>query len=117
MTLTGDVSHEVLSLANDSDLVALRTYAWTTDGRQILYGLRHYNASTRRSTYELMRIPAEGGESQKLGLTMQNLNEVRLHPDGQRLALSVTGVSPSELWVMENFLPSTEPRKVSVSRR
>jgi hypothetical protein len=34
-----------------------------------------------------------------------------LHPDNRRFAFSVNEGSKSELWVMENFLPTTKAAK------
>ena len=56
--------------------------------------------------FDLWRIPVNGGEPQKLDLSMRKLMHVRIHPDGRRIAF--TGSSQpekSEVWVMENFLP------------
>ena len=61
--------------------------------------------------FELMQISAEGGEPQRLGLTMEGLADVRLHPDGQRVALSVTGSNSVEMGDRKTFLPPAQTRK------
>src|SRR2546427_11067831 len=38
------------------------------------------------------------------------------HPDGQQIMFAA-GTRQEEVWVMENFLPSTKPRPTSVTRR
>jgi Tol biopolymer transport system component len=71
--------------------------AWTPDGQNILFFLGN----------ELWRIPAEGREAQKLWEWKErrlSLDGIRVHPDGQNVALEVTEPR-NEVWVMENFLP------------
>ncbi len=64
-------------------------------------------ASLEDRKRELWRISAEGGEPQKLELAMENLRDLRFHPDGRRIAFS-GGKFSGEVWVMENFLPKAE---------
>jgi len=80
-------------------------FAWTPDGRYVLFG-RLFSPSGKGSGRhdELWRIPAEGGEAQKL-LEMEELSSISVHPDGQRIAFTVDK-SNMEVWAMENFLPS-----------
>ena len=51
---------------------------------------------------ELWRIPAEGGQPEKLGL--EGALSVRVHPDGRQIAF-VRSERRAEIWKMENFLP------------
>ena len=92
----------------------ITSYAWTADGREILFakGL----SSVQEQTCELWRIPAEGGEPQKLGLAMDGLSELRVHPDGRRIVFTA-GKQSAEVWVMENFLPEEKPQRKSPSRQ
>jgi Tol biopolymer transport system component len=75
--------------------------AWTPDGSQILFGK---NSSQLVGKSELWRIAVEGGEPQKLELTIDNLMHMRVHLDGQRIVYTA-GEYKAEIWVMENFLP------------
>jgi Tol biopolymer transport system component len=78
-------------------------YAWTPNGREILFAKRSdYRKQDQKC--ELWMIPAEGGEARKLGLTIDRILELSIHPDGQRIAFS-SGGPGAEVWVMENFLP------------
>ena len=54
----------------------------------------------------LWRISAEEGEPQVLALDLKGdqLNSLRFHPDGRRIAF-IAGDHKEEVWVMENFLP------------
>ena len=71
--------------------------AWSSDGRHVLFARRG----------ELWRVPAEGGEPENLGYVMEGLRELRLHPDGARIAFTA-GTDKGEVWVMENLLPAAE---------
>lgn len=91
---------------------ATETLTWTPDGRYVLFG---QNARGETVT-QLWRVPAEGGEAERLGLEIEAANNypviVSVHPDGRRLAFNgartrhLAGVD--ELWVMENFLEEHE---------
>ena len=52
-------------------------------------------------------IDVAGGEPTEVGLSMVMLREVRVHPDGKRIAFTA-GAPYREVWVMENFLPDSE---------
>ena len=68
---------------------------WTRDGRYLLFSRRG----------EVWRVPADGGGAVKLDLPrMESLRELRVHPDGRRLAFTA-GVGAAEVWVMENLWP------------
>ena len=53
----------------------------------------------------MWRVPAEGGEPERLGLTVDQLMWLRLHPDGRHVGFG-TWQTKLEVWVMENFLPA-----------
>ena len=76
---------------------------WTPDSRHIMYARTVYGEKPR---FELWRISAEGGEPQKLGLVMEELEPYGLsvHPDGKRIAFTA-GTEREEVWVLKNFLP------------
>ncbi len=51
-------------------------------------------------------MPCQGGEPQRLGLTVDGMvMSLRVHPDGQRIVYGTLRSIP-EVWVMENFLPA-----------
>jgi serine/threonine protein kinase/WD40 repeat protein len=51
----------------------------------------------------LWSVPATGGEPQDLGLNLPALRDIRVHPEGRRLAFTA-GYGDYELWVMQKFL-------------
>jgi Tol biopolymer transport system component len=76
--------------------------SWTPDGRYILFEMRNLG---HLEPTELWRVPAEGGEAQKL-LEMDGLTDISVHPDGQHIAFTV-GSTQFEVWAMESFLPTS----------
>jgi len=101
MPIEGGEPRELVKLGQYEDIV-FQSCTWTPDGRYILYGTGAF--SMENPQVELWRIPVEGGEPQKLGLSMDWLRHLRIHPDGKRVAFS-SGHFTAEIWVMENFLP------------
>jgi len=68
------------------------------DGRYILFGV------SRGKEPELWRISAEGGQPQNLGIRMEGIHTLSVHPDGRRIAFS-GGSIIREVWALENYLP------------
>jgi Tol biopolymer transport system component len=81
----------------------INTLAWSSDGHYLFFGKRQ---DAKSNAVEVWRIPAAGGDPQKLELSMSNLMHMRFHPDGRRIAFTAS-IQPEkrELWVMKNFLP------------
>jgi len=77
--------------------------AWTRDGKYVLYSKLREKT---KDLYDVWRIPADGGEPQRLDLSMSYLMHMRVHPDGRQIAFTGSDrPAKSEIWVMENFLP------------
>jgi Tol biopolymer transport system component len=82
--------------------------SWTADGRYVAFLKR---ANGKAEPWQLWRVPFEGGEPQRIGLiAAHQLQAVRLHPDGRRVAINDVKVD-LEVWVMENFLPPAKAVK------
>ena len=79
---------------------------WSPDGSQILF-----TRARTKGKFGLWRVPAQGGEAQEVGLTMESLREVRVHPDGKSIAFGAGSLAAPEVWVMENI-----PRPTAVSK-
>jgi Tol biopolymer transport system component len=75
---------------------------WTPDGRYLLV----VRGSMSSNIGELLRIPAEGGEAQVVGLTAKGLSSPSVRSDGKQLAYHAVSEASNEIWVMENFLKS-----------
>ncbi|MBN2408517.1 MAG: PD40 domain-containing protein [Candidatus Aminicenantes bacterium] len=79
--------------------------AWSADGRYVYFS----KLRLPEALWDLYRVSADGGEPQRIDLTMAQIRHLSAHPDGQRIAFSSQGTSPqeSQVWVMENFLPKS----------
>jgi len=101
LPVTGGEAHEVVRI--DADEANYRVWtSWTPDGRYLIFARGQKGRATRN--VQVWRIAAEGGEPQRLALTVDELWWLRLHPDGRHVAIG-TWKTSSEAWVMENFLP------------
>jgi Tol biopolymer transport system component len=101
MPATGGDSRVVVRI--DAEEANYRVGAsWTPDGRHVVFTKGQRGRPTRN--VQVWRVAAEGGEPQRLGLTVDELWWLRLHPDGRRVAIG-TWKTSVEVWVMENFLP------------
>jgi Tol biopolymer transport system component len=81
--------------------------AWAPDGQSVLF-VKQPNPNDLKT--ELWLIAVQGGEPRKLDLTAKNMRELRIHPDGRRIAFT-SGGDKSEVWAMENFLPVAKATK------
>jgi len=81
---------------------------WTRDGRYIM--VLAYALSVTGSN-EIWRVPAQGGTPLKLDLSVPKMASFDLNLDNRRFAFSVWEESKSELWVLENFLPSAAKKQ------
>jgi Tol biopolymer transport system component len=97
---------EVRELLRVKEPESITTIAWTPDGRHLLFARGNMaRTDPRKQAAELYRIASAGGEPQPLGLAMKHLRDLRVHPDGRRIAFTA-GLGEMEIWVLENFLPA-----------
>jgi len=102
MPASGGEARELVRIDGEKEVPFWGCPWWTPDGRYISFmkggkGVAHQ--------WHLWRVAAEGGEPQRLGLTVgRQMGGLRPHPDGRRLATTDFKVN-LEVWVMENFLP------------
>jgi Tol biopolymer transport system component len=116
MPATGGEAREVCQINGD---LGINRLIWTPDSQRILFVLRHQDPAKPGNTdqmFEVWQVPSAGGPPQKVGLAMERLRDLTIHPDGKRLAFTVGQLKP-EVWVMENFIPAPKARNGSVSRR
>jgi dipeptidyl aminopeptidase/acylaminoacyl peptidase len=77
--------------------------AWSADGR-FLFVVRQGTDPKTPLHNQVWRVPLDDGAPEPLGITGENVGDLRLDPSGRRLAF-VSGSETSELWVMEHILP------------
>jgi Tol biopolymer transport system component len=82
----------------------ISTIAWMPNGKELIYV--SYQLPYRKID-EMWRIAVDGGEPQKLGLSMQRMNWLSVHPDGHQIVFSSIQ-RIKDVWMMENFLPAEE---------
>jgi len=89
----------------------LSEVAWMPDGRHLMFfrgADRHEEVGVGGfldMTKQLWRIPAEGGQAQRIDLPLKKLRFLAIHPDGRQIAFTAGEGVSTEVWVMENFLP------------
>lgn len=76
--------------------------AWSPDQRFLFY--------IRPEIRAIWRVPVAGGTPENIGVSMNRMRALRLHPDGRRITFDSVVDAPSELWVLENFLPRAGAR-------
>ena len=81
---------------------------WSADGRFIIYP----RIQSGENLWELWRVPFNGGQPQKMGISMTDASNISPHPDGRQIAFTSHGPTDKgpEIWVMENFLPPKEKK-------
>jgi Tol biopolymer transport system component len=81
---------------------------WSADGRFVLYP----RIQSGEKFWELWRVPFNGGQPQKMGISMTEVSNISPHPDGRQIAFTSHGLTKKapEIWVMENFLPPKEKK-------
>ena len=99
---------EIRELIRLSGPVYFADVTWSSDGQHVWFAKR--TADTSKPN-ELWRVPAAGGEPEKLELTVEGRYPgLRFHPDGRQVAFTA-GELEVEVWVMENFLPELSAAK------
>ncbi|MBE0711970.1 MAG: PD40 domain-containing protein, partial [Candidatus Aminicenantes bacterium] len=83
--------------------------AWSPDGKYLFFA-KMPEGEGKTGRIELWRIPSNGGEPVKFPLVTDGMQNLRIHPDGKRIAFNTFTVH-SETWVMENFLPKSSGGK------
>lgn len=101
--LAGGESRDLFQVQGTSRIMGSTRPVWTPDGKEILF----VRIVQPQSVFEIWRVSVQSGKAEKLGLTMENMSNITLHPDGKRLAFQA-GQTKSEIWVMENLLPEEE---------
>jgi Tol biopolymer transport system component len=100
MPAAGGQSREVFRPAANSEQFtgALRhALAWTPDQRSLLW--------VQGDDRSLWKVPVAGGQAEKVGIPMQSLKNLAVHPDGRQLVFDAATEEPTrEIWALENFL-------------
>jgi Tol biopolymer transport system component len=103
MQAEGGEARELIRIDGEKEIPFWGSAAWMPDSRYVAF-MKGVKGMDRQ--WQLWRVAVEGGEPQYLGLNVagQLTGQLRMHPDGQRVAMDDIKVN-LEMWVMENFLP------------
>jgi Tol biopolymer transport system component len=82
--------------------------AWSADGKYIFFCNL---ASPATNQWEVWRFSLEGKQAQKMEHQGVNVRHLSIHPDGRHMIFSTQSEGPSEVWMMENFLPKAKEEK------
>ena len=83
--------------------------AWTADARYVLLS-KPLGPDGVEEKWDLWRIPADGGEAQRLNLGMRC--DPSVSPDGRQIAFGSGGrASIDEVWVLDNLLSPLQPKR------
>ena len=97
-------------LAKNLNQLNTLSVLWAPDSRSLV--VEHTQAKP-----EQWWVPVDGQESAKRVSLGANLWNVRVHPDGRRIAMAMQQPRRADdVWVLENFLPKAA-RKTTASRR
>jgi Tol biopolymer transport system component len=99
MPAAGGQSREVFRPVDPGpDTGTLRhALAWTPDQRFLLL--------VRGDDRSLWKVPAAGGQAEKMGIPMENIKNLAVHPDGRQFVFDAATEEPTrEIWALENFL-------------
>ncbi len=107
MPTSGGDPREICSFEQEGPRII--TPAWSADGRFIYFS----KLPSIEAPWDFYRVSVDGGEAQKIDLTMAGFRHLSVHPDGQRVAFSSEGPNYGihQVWVMENFLPTDKAKK------
>jgi Tol biopolymer transport system component len=81
--------------------------AWTADDREVIYTGSLMKRSPSGDGGRLWALNADTSQVRLIGLSVDGLNEVRLSPDGHRIAYD-GGWPSQEVWVLDNVLGRLE---------
>jgi Tol biopolymer transport system component len=102
--ISGGEIREVYRGTRPGGVLMPTTLSWSSDGRYLLFA----DLDEQANRYSIWRVPAGGGERDRMELPFGNppgLRMLSFHPDGTRIAFE-SGESRGEIWVLEN-LPGT----------
>ena len=94
-------TRELVRLQDGEEMTSDPATAWTPDGKYVLFT----KTTAKSSDMTLWSVPAGGGAPNRIALTMPALRDLRMNPDGTRIAFTA-GQDQPEVWVIEHLLPA-----------
>ena len=109
MPAAGGEPRELLRVEKPEFIPGYSGLAWTPDSRHVLF-VKARMAGNAYPKTELWRAAVDTGEARNLGLTVERLRNISLHPAGRRIAFDA-GLPKAEIWALENLLPDLRAAK------
>ena len=94
-------SGEVKTLHTTEEPTRLRRLVFSPDGKRLYFSTQTFDDADSA----LWSIPVAGGTPVRSRVSVGLINQIAIHPGGRRVALGARRNLPSEMWVLENFLP------------
>ena len=97
--------------AKEPEVIVGDSLSWSSDSRYIVFGRAQTTSQELQGSFpsgrktQLFAISSLGGEPHTLGLAMDSAHSFSFDPTGHHIAFAA-GRPKSEIWVMENFLPT-----------
>jgi len=97
--------------AKEPEVIVGDSLSWSSDSRYIVFGKAETSSQELQGALpsgrktQLFAIASRGGEPHTLGLAMDSAHSFSFDPTGHHIAFAA-GRAKSEIWVMENFLPT-----------
>ena len=97
--------------AKEPEAIVGDSLSWSSDSRYIVFGRAKTTSQEMQGDFpsgprtQLLAISSRGGEPHTLGLAMDSAHNLSFDPTGHHIAFAA-GRAKSEIWVMENFLPT-----------
>jgi Tol biopolymer transport system component len=99
----GGEVREVFRVPKWRDGSRYNTLAWTPDQQFLLF----VRQSAPKGPNVLWKVPASGGEPEKVGLSMSKLiKSPAVRPDGRQIVFGTTDTANWAVWTIEHFLPA-----------
>ena len=97
--------------AKEPEVIVGDSLSWSSDSRYIVFGRAQTTSQELQGFFpsgpktQLLAISSRGGEPHTLGLAMDSAHSLSFDLTGHHIAFAA-GRAKSEVWVMENFLPT-----------
>jgi hypothetical protein len=99
--LANIASGELKTLHTTEEPIGVFALAFARDGKRLYFSTQEFGGTS----HGLWSIPVEGGTPVRSQVSIGLINQIAIHPGGGRVALGARRNLPSEMWVLENFLP------------
>jgi serine/threonine protein kinase len=104
VSTAGGEASRVFEASGDAGFGPFTPLAWSADSEHVYFGTTDLTvAAWYEEDVELMRVARIGGEAEPLGLALEGLSGLRVHPEGSHLAFDA-GKRRAEIWSIDNLL-------------